>query len=102
MIQGSTKPNSLLTLSGGLSTMTGSSASDGTFAITAGLNLNATNTFLIQSVDQVGNVSTGSVNVIHDSVAPTISVSPIHSPTSSSNLTLSGTTEPLASVTISG
>lgn len=42
----------------GVSTMTGAAAGDGSFAMTVALNANATNVISIQSLDQVGNVST--------------------------------------------
>ena len=86
-------------MTNGTSTLTGSAPS-GTFNISFPLVLNSVNAISFISTDLAGHVATGSMTVTQDNIAPTIALSPTPAITASANLTVSGTTEPLASVVL--
>ncbi len=66
------------------------------------LNQNATNVLEVESTDLLGNVATGSVTFVEDSVAPVVMLSTVDHATYSLSVTVAGTTEPFATVTIVG
>ncbi len=101
-VAGNTKANSSLSLvhSGGL-TQTGTTA-DGTFTFPVTLLANTTNDITLTSQDLAGHVATGSVSIVHDSIAPVVTLGGVDLTTSLTSYTMTGTTEPLASLVITG
>ncbi|MBI5100738.1 MAG: Ig-like domain-containing protein, partial [Nitrospirae bacterium] len=70
VISGSAEPDSRITITGGIETITDAT---GRFSATVGLNIDALNTFLVRAVDKVGNESSAvTVSIMQDSVAPSV------------------------------
>lgn len=92
----------MLTLvhSGGL-TQTGVTVT-GIFSLPVSLIANSTNSISLSSQDQVGNIATGSVIITQDAITPVVTLGTMEVTTSSTNFTLTGTTEPQASIVITG
>lgn len=101
-VTGSTKPNSLIHITGGLTTATGSADGIGIYSVLVNLAQDATNTLLVTSTDVVLNDSTGSIVVVEDSTAPVTVISTQSQTTYNPIITLSGTTEAFANVTVTG
>lgn len=101
-IQGTTKVNSTLILvhSGGL-TQTGV-ATSGAFSLSVTLIANQNNEISISSTDQLGNVATGSVSLLQDAIAPIVTLGSVSQTISDTSFTLTGTTEALANIIITG
>lgn len=101
-VTGTTKPNSAIDITGGAATATGVANGAGLYSLSVSLTQNATNTLLVTSTDVVNNVSTGSVIIVTDSINPvTVIGTPVHT-TYNPIVTLTGTTEALATVVITG
>jgi len=66
------------------------------------LTQNAANTLLVTSTDLVNNISTGSILVVEDSIAPVTVIGTPSQTTYNPIITLTGTTEALASVVVTG
>lgn len=101
-VSGTTKTNSnlILTHSGGL-TQTGITA-NGTYSFSVPLIANSLNSIDLSSQDQAGHVATGSLNIIHDTIVPVVMIGTPSLTTSLTSYTITGSTEPLASIVISG
>jgi hypothetical protein len=101
-VSGTTKNNSIVTFVQGVNTGSGT-AGGGNFSFTVPLTANSLNTISLSSIDPALHVATGALTITHDSIAPTVSFATASGTlTSLTTYTLSGTTEPFASLTVSG
>lgn len=101
-ITGSTKPNSSIDITGGIATATGMADGLGFYSLTVDLVQDATNTLMVTSIDIVNNVSTGSLVIVEDSTAPITIIGTPSQTTYNPIVTLTGTTEALATVVVTG
>lgn len=86
--------------SGGF-TLTGS-ASTGNYSFIVPLTFNSNNTINLTSTDAAGHVATGSTSIIHDNINPLVTIGTPSQTVGTSTVTLTGSTEALASVVVTG
>ncbi len=72
---GTTEANANISITGGAATLLVTAASDGTFSGVVSLTANSLNTLLVTATDNAGNAGTGSMNVLQDSIVPTVILS---------------------------
>jgi hypothetical protein len=101
-VSGGTKPGISVSVSGGAATLTGVSDGSGAFSFSVPLNLNAANTLTVTATDATLTNATGSVTVTHDSIAPAIVFGAVPAATNALTLTVTGTTDPNAVLSIVG
>ena len=101
-ITGSTKANSSISIAGGVVTATGTADGAGLYSLVVGLTQDANNNLTVTSTDIVNNVLTGSVLIVEDSTNPVTVISTPAQTTYNPIITLSGTTEALATVVVTG
>lgn len=101
-ITGSTKPNSMIGISGGTVTATGVADGAGLYSLVVSLTQDAPNMLVVTSTDVVLNVLTGLVLIVEDSTAPVTVIGTPSQTTYNPIITLTGTTEALATVVITG
>jgi hypothetical protein len=99
-ISGMTEASASLTITGGASTATGTSASDGSFSISVNLTDNARNEL---HITRDGSGVETVLVIVHDDVAPMApTLDPIASPTNRTTLAVAGSSEPGARIAVSG
>lgn len=74
----------------------------GTWSFDVPLAPNALNTLTLTSTDLASHTATGTISITQDSVAPIVNVSTSNAPTSSSFVTLTGTTESGSQISVNG
>ena len=75
VISGTTDPNSNVTVTAPADTTIGVANTSGTFGLSITLSSNISNSIQVSSVDPAGNSATASTSIVHDDVAPTLSMS---------------------------
>ena len=75
VISGTTDPNSNVTVTAPADTTIGVANTSGTFGVSITLSSNISNSIQVSSVDPAGNSATASTSIVHDDVAPTLSMS---------------------------
>ncbi|MFB0964802.1 MAG: Ig-like domain-containing protein, partial [Patescibacteria group bacterium] len=99
LLTGTAKPNASFQVTGGTSTLTGTVDGSGAFSATVALNANAINVLDVTVTDATSSTATGSVTVTHDDIAPTISFGSVPSLTNAVSVTVTGSTDSMASLT---
>lgn len=100
ILSGTTKPNISVDVTGGALTLTGTSDGSGAFAFTVPLSANAVNMLQLTATDATLTQATGSVTVTQDSINPTLTFLAIPTFVNSANLTVTGSTEANATLSI--
>ncbi len=97
-ITGLTKIWSTLDINGN----TGIVQNDGSFSESVILNQNVSNLISLHSIDQVWNISTGSISIVQDNILPTFNITTSNIPTNHSSINIIGTTEANSMINITG
>jgi hypothetical protein len=88
---------------GGVAEVSGTADAAGRFSIAVGLRPNATNTLYVFATSGATTSAAATVDVIHDDVAPEApSLDPQASPTSLDTISLTGSSEPGATIDVTG
>jgi len=66
------------------------------------LTINATNALLLTATDVAGNIGTGSVSIIQDSIPNALIISTANQTINASNITITGSTKANATISITG
>lgn len=98
-VTGVSKAGAAFQIDGGAATVTGTVDVSGSLSATVPLTPNSTNAILVTVTDATSATATGSVTVVHDDVAPAISFGAYPTLTNAANLTVTGSTDPLAVLT---
>jgi hypothetical protein len=102
-ITGSAEPMVGIRILGGVAEASGESDASGAFSVPVGLRPNAVTTLYVFATSGATTSAAAIVDVIHDDVAPEApSLDPQASPTSLDTISLTGATEPGATVGVSG
>lgn len=101
-LTGTTKPNASLSVTGGAASLTGSADIAGVWGFLVPLTANSANVLDVTSTDALGNVATGSVTIVEDSIAPVVTLSTVDHTTYALTVPVAGNTEPFAVVTVTG
>ncbi len=103
-ITGLTEPRAAVTIAGGAAEASGDADEDGAFAIDVMLSSDADNELSVVATDAAGNASMSSgLTITQDSSLPVpVTIDPVSSPTATNPVTISGSTEASAAITITG
>ena len=104
-VTGSAEPGVSISVAGGAAPVTGVAGADGSFDLTVGLHHNAENTLTAFAVVPAtgGSSAPATLVIIHDDIAPDApSLDAVASPTGADSAHLTGTTEALARIHITG
>ncbi len=81
VISGTTDPNSSLRIIAPTDTVVGTANSQGAFGLQVSLSLNALNSIVVEATDPAGNMTSQTVSILHDNIAPTVAFASPASPT---------------------
>lgn len=93
-ITGSTEANLQMDVTGGSSALTGTALAGGTFSFDVPLNQDLSNTLVFTATDAAGNVGTGTVTIIQDSLMPSLTIATQSGSVNTPTITITGSTDP--------
>ena len=92
-LSGSTESGAIVRVSGGSGNVNAVANGSGNFSLVVPLTLNANNVLVLDVADQALNTNTGTVNVLQDSIAPTVAIATLAQAVNAPVIMLGGTTE---------
>jgi large repetitive protein len=102
-VTGTAEMGVTITIAGAASPASGTAGSDGSFSIPVELTPNTSNTLFVFAVAGSETSAAATLVVIHDDIAPTSpALDPVASPTSLDTVSIGGSTEASATISVSG
>lgn len=87
-LSGSTKSGANVLVTGGSGSVNTQANASGSFSLTVPLTLNANNVLVIDVVDQASNTNSGTISILQDSTAPTVSIATLPQTVHAGSITL--------------
>ena len=75
-------------VSGGSGSVNTQASASGSFSLTVPLTLNTNNVLVVNVVDQASNTNSGTISILQDSVAPTVSIATLPQTVHAGNIAL--------------